>query len=121
MASSMSRTLKALREMGCKCEVVEHWNPYVKPHGIRQDLFNIIDIIALDKKLGVVGVQVCGSDFAEHIKKMTVDNRQDSIDWLQTPGTVLELWGWCKLKKKRGGKQMVWRPRIRRITLEDLK
>lgn len=107
--------------MGRKCGIVERWIECAGPHGKRIDLFNIIDIIALDYKLGVVGVQSCGNSFSTHLKKMTIEHRQDSIDWLNTPNTTLELWAWRKVKKKRGGKAMVWRPRIKIITLEDLK
>lgn len=42
------------------------------------------------------------------------------MDWLSTPGTVLELWAWRKVKAKRGGKAMVWRPRIVEVTLKDV-
>jgi hypothetical protein len=118
--SNVQRTIRELKNNGRKCAIVERWNPYVGKHGIRQDLFGIIDIIALDPEKGVVGVQACGSDFAAHIKKITQDMAQETEDWLSTPGTSLEIWGWRKVKKKRGGKQMVWRPRIQEITLEDL-
>jgi hypothetical protein len=119
--SNVQRTIRELKNNGRKCAIVERWNPYVGQHGIRQDLFGIIDIIALDPEKGVVGVQACGADFAAHVRKMTVDMAQETEDWLKTPGTSLELWGWRKVKKKRGGKAMVWRPRIIEITLEDLR
>lgn len=114
------RTIRELRNNGRKCAIVEKWNPYVGEHGIRQDLFGIIDVIALDPERGVVGVQCCGSNFAAHYRKITEDRLQETIDWLQTPGTALEIWSWRKVKKKRGGKAMVWRPRIKVITLEEL-
>jgi len=118
--SSVQRTIRQLKDNGMVCAVVEKWNPFVGEHGIRQDLFGIIDILALDPIRGVIGVQCCGSDFSSHIRKITVDKAQETEDWLNTPGTRLEIWGWRKVKKKRGGKQMVWRPRIQEITLFDL-
>jgi len=51
---------------------------------------------------------------------LTIENRQDSIDWIQS-GAKLILIGWRKIKKKRGGKAMVWSPRIKEITMEDLR
>jgi len=114
--------MRELRNQGRRCGITERWNAYAGPHGIRQDLFGIIDIITLDPERGVVGVQCCGgSGFSAHLKKIMVEHYQETLDWLQTPGTVLELWAWRKVKKKRGGKQMVWRPRIKEITMEDLK
>ena len=117
--SPTQRTIRALRDMGRKCAIVEKFNPYVGSHGIRQDLFSIIDILCLDPERGVVGIQSCGSAFSEHYRKMTIEHAQETIDWLTTPGTCLELWGWRKLKLKRGGKAMVWRPKVKEITMED--
>ncbi len=120
------RTMRELRNQGRVCAVVEKWNAFAKkpgqdgPPGIRVDLFGIIDIIALDPERGVVGVQCCGQDFAGHFRKITVEKAQETTDWLSTPGTVLELWAWRKVKKVRGGKAMIWQPRIREISLDDI-
>ncbi len=119
--SPTQRTIRELRNNGRKCAIVEKWNPHVGPHGIRQDLFGIIDVIALDPERGVVGIQCCGSGFSQHYRKLTEEMAQETLDWLSTPGTSLELWGWRKVKLKRGGKAMVWRPRIVEIKIEDLK
>ncbi len=117
--SPTQRTLRELRNQGRVCAIVERWIGHVGPRGIRQDLFGIIDIIALDPERGVVGVQSCGSSFSEHVRKLLDDRAQSCVDWLMTPGTVFELWGWRKVKLKRGGKAMRWRPRIREFTLDD--
>ena len=117
--SNTQRTLHALRQQGRVCAIVEKWNQYAGPHGIRQDLFGIIDILALDPERGVVGVQACGTDFSSHVTKLTQERTQECIDWLSTPGTRLELWGWRKLKLKKGGKAMRWTPRVREFTMED--
>ncbi len=121
------RTLRALREQGRVCAIVEKWNSRGTSttkkgeirYGVRQDLFGILDIIALDPERGVVGVQSTGMDFGGHDKKLTEEKVQECIDWLSTPGTALELWGWRKLVKKRGGKAKVWTPRIKIYTLAD--
>lgn len=117
--SPTQRTIRELRNQGRVCAVVERFNAFVGPHGIRQDLFGIIDVLALDPERGVVGIQCCGTDFAAHERKILEERTQESIDWLSTPGTVLELWGWRKVKLQRGGKAMRWQPRIREFTPVD--
>jgi hypothetical protein len=119
--SATQRTIRELRNQGRKCAIVEKWNAFVGTHGIRQDLFGIIDVLALDPQRGFVGIQCCaGSSFKAHYRKLTEERYQESLDWLQTPGGVLELWGWRKVKVKRGGKAMRWKPRVQEITLDDL-
>jgi hypothetical protein len=113
------RTIRELRNQGRVCAIVEKWNQYVGPHGVRQDLFGILDIIALDPERGVVGIQSTGQAFAAHERMFLEERAQECIDWLSTPGTVLELWGWRKVKLARGGKAMRWKPRVREFTLAD--
>ena len=116
--SPTQRTLRALRDQGIVCAIVERFNPYAGPHGIRQDLFGCIDIIALDPERGVIGVQSCGQDFSGHRTKLLEERTQEVTEWLSTPGTELELWGWRKVKLNRGGKAMRWKPRLARLTLD---
>jgi len=115
--SSVQRTLRELRNQGRIAAVVERWNQHAGPHGIRQDLFGFIDVIALDPERGIVGVQACTSDFAAHRRKILEDCTEQVEAWLQCGGKV-ELWGWRKVKVKRGGKAMRWKPRVEDITLE---
>jgi len=110
--SPTQRTLRALREHGLVAGIVERWNPYAGKCGLRQDLFGVIDIIALDPARGVIGIQSTGQDFAGHVQKITGEKAQETAEWLSTPGTVLELWGWRKIKLKRGGKAVRWAPRV---------
>ena len=116
------RTLRALRQQGRVCAIVERWNQYAGPAGIRQDLFGIIDVLALDPERGVVGIQACaGSGFSAHFRKITEERAQETGDWLSTPGTALELWAWRKVKVKRGGKAERWSPRVQEITMQDVR
>lgn len=117
--SPTQRTLRALREQGLVCAIVEKWNPYGGPHGIRQDLFGILDILALDPQRGVVGIQSTGQDFSGHFRKLTQEKAQECLDWLSTPGTALELWAWRKVKVQRGGKALIWHPRVRILSPTD--
>lgn len=117
--SPTQRTMRELREHGGICAVVEKFNPHVGEHGCRQDLFGIIDVLVLDPA-GVLGIQCCGSDFKGHVEKLTIERAQNSREWLSTPGTKLQIWGWRKIHLKRGGKAMRWAPRIQEITLADV-
>jgi hypothetical protein len=117
--SPTQRTLRALRDQGMVCGIVERFNPHAGPHGLRQDLFGCIDIIALDPERGVIGIQSCGQDFSDHRLKLLEERCQEVTDWLSTPGTELELWGWRKVKLKRGGRAMRWKPRLARLSLLD--
>jgi hypothetical protein len=114
--SPTQRTIRALKEQGRVCGIVEKWNSFA---GIRQDLFGIIDIIALDPERGVVGIQTTGTGFSGHHKKLTVDKVQECVNWLSTPGACLELWGWRRILAKRGGKAKIWAPRIKIYQLSD--
>jgi len=112
------RTIQHLRKLGLRCQTVEKYNMYSRRYN---DLFSIIDIIMLDHSRGVVGIQACGTDFQPHIRKLTIDEVENTRAWLETPGTVLEIWGWRRLLEKKGGKRKVWKPRIQEIRLGDLK
>lgn len=118
--SPTQRTIRALKEQGMKCAVVEKWNQFVGAHGVRQDLFGIIDVLALDPERGVIGIQCCGSDFKAHMDKITDEHAQDTLDWLKTPGTALQIWAWRKVSMKRGGKAQIWSPRVKEITIDDI-
>jgi len=113
--SCTQRTLRQLRQEGFICGIVERFNPYAGKFGVRQDLFGIIDIIAI-KHDAICGIQSCGSDFAEHNRKIL--ENEFAPEWLKAGGD-LELWGWRKIKIKRGGKAMVWRPRVKAYGLEE--
>lgn len=88
--------------------------------GKKTDLYHIIDCLVLTRK-GVVGVQICGPDYAPHVKKILIDEQVNTKKWLSTPGTRLFLIGWRKLKSKvqrrtKDGKEFY--PRIAQITLD---
>ncbi len=118
--SPTQRTLAALRNRGCLCAIVEKWNQYAGPHGIRQDLFGFIDVLAIEPGVsGCVGVQCCAvSGMAAHRRKIVEDCAEDAETWLQAENRI-ELWGWAKRKRKRGGVAVVWKPTVEEITLES--
>lgn len=109
------RTMKELRNQGCIPGIVERFNSHVGPYGIRQDLFGFIDIIVIDPERGIVAVQSCGSDYAGHVRKLTEERNEAVYEWLRH--APLELWAWRKVKLKRGGKAMRWKPRVADVEL----
>lgn len=115
------RTLELLKEKYIISGIVERFihnrNPQL--HGIRSDLFHIFDIISLSEN-HIIGIQSCGTDFAAHYRKITEEFAENAALWLQAGGKI-ELIGWRKIRKRRGSKQMVTAPRIKEITLDDLK
>lgn len=116
--SLTQRTLRSLRQEGYLCGMVERFLSHVGPYGIHQDLFGIFDIIGIMPK-GICGIQSCaGSGFAAHDR--TILESEYSPEWLKAGGHI-ELWAWRKVKMKRGGKQMIWRPRLKVYSLEDFK
>ena len=120
--SPVQRTIAWIKDQGILCGITERWipNPKHPGGGFRSDFLNIIDLIAISKADGIIGYQVCGTDFAPHVKKITEERAEETKQWLDAGGRLIII-GWRKLKAKRGGKLMVWTPRIQEITLEDLK
>ena len=113
--TNTSRTLKYLRDDGWEAGMVERFLSFAGKHGRRVDLFNIIDIIAMDN-WNILGVQSCGKSFSEHNRKILASPM--AIMWLECGG-LLWLVGWRKLKLKRGGKAMRWRPRVKKYELKE--
>ena len=113
MKRTSTRTKEHLTKQGIKSGLVER---YISFSGKKIDLFNIIDIIAIYPD-GICGIQACGTDRAEHDRKILAS--VEAKEWL-VAGGILELWSWRKLKVKRGGKAVRWTPNIKCYTLEDL-
>lgn len=114
--SPVSRTKRELRKQEISCDVVERFNQYAGPYGIRQDFCGIFDIIAFSPEQGIIGIQCGGqSGHSGHLKKILAN--EESVKWLKSGGKI-ELWSWGKYKVKRGGKAIRWKPRIEKITLD---
>ena len=116
-------TLAACKKLGRICAIAEKWNAFAGPIGrdgkrvgIRQDLFDFIDIVALAPG-SLIGIQSTGpSGHAEHLRKILACPSAEA--WLHAGGRI-ELWSWRKLLVKRGGKARTWEPRVQQIGLED--
>ena len=113
-----ARTMALLRKQGMMRQTVEKWVTFGGRGGVRKDLYGIIDVLAVSKERGILGVQVCAmSGRAAHIAKLTVKMCENSITWLRSGGK-LEVHAWRKLKLKRGGKAVRWTVEVTEITLD---
>ncbi len=92
MGSPTVRTLKHLRDNGYVAEVVEKWNAFAR---IRQDLFGIIDVVAVKPgTVGVLGVQTTSySNVSARIKK-SMANKVLPV-WVRA-GNRFVVHGWKK-------------------------
>ena len=104
------RSRAYLRSQGYACGSVERFVRAGPKGGFRRDLFNIIDVIAI-RPGEIMGVQSTGTDFAGHLRKLTIDERDSTISWLRSGG-ALRLIGWRKLKSG-------WAPRIKDFNLSE--
>lgn len=88
--SPTQRSLALLRERGYLVAVVERWNPYAR---VRQDLFQILDLLAVRGE-ETLGVQVTSdSHVAERVAKIT---QSDATSWLRRANWSLVVHGWRK-------------------------
>lgn len=101
----MSPTARAkayCKSKGWPCQVVEKYNMFAK---VRQDLFGIIDVLALAGDQ-VLGIQATSR--ANH--KARVDKVHDSeylTPWLNTK-SIMEIWSYDpKILKTKGGRRML--------------
>jgi len=91
--SPTQRTLKRLRDSGDYplVTIVERWNAWAK---IRQDLFGIIDILAIDSKGNTVGIQVTTKgNMGARVKKIT---DHESTPHLREANWIILVEGWEK-------------------------
>jgi hypothetical protein len=113
MSSPTSRTLERLRSDGWTAQVVEKWNPHAR---IRQDLFNVIDIVAIKAGHKILGVQACAG--ASHAARRTKSLAEPKLfTWLAAGGTF-EIWSWAKRGPR--GERKVWTLRVEPIVGTDM-
>lgn len=112
--SPTQRTLRHLREQGWHADIVERFNHFAGPFGIRHDAFGFIDILCIGEN-SIIAVQSCGQSFSEHNKKILANEFAPA--WLQAGGRIL-LIGWRKIKLHRGGKAERWSPRIQEYSVD---
>jgi len=81
-------TLGHLRKLGYRAAVVEHWNPHAK---IRQDLFGIIDVLAVGRNETVAVQSTTKHNVSARVHKIA---DSDSIGDLREAGWTVLVHGW---------------------------
>ena len=91
MRSPTQRSLKHLRSLGFAAGVVERWIPRAN---VRKDLFDVVDIVAIDERGRVAWVQTTSySNMAARRKKLRA---ADIFPFLCMNGNHVLLHGWQK-------------------------
>lgn len=103
-----TKTLTLLKSWGWFWWGVEQNNVF---SGKKSDLYNIIDYLVITR-FSTIGVQSCGADFAPHKQKIMIDEKENTIKWLECENRLLILIGWRKLLQKKGGERKIFKPRI---------
>jgi hypothetical protein len=89
------RSLAHLRQAGYLVAIVEKWNPHAR---IRQDLFGVLDLVAI-KDGQTLGVQTTsGSNVAARVTKIA---EADATPALRRAGWSLVVHGWRKAANGR--------------------
>ncbi len=86
------RSLAKLREEGYMVAVVERWNPYAR---IRQDLFGVVDLLAIRDGETLAVQTTSGSCVSARVKKIA---DSDATPKIRAAGWRFEVHGWRKLK-----------------------
>lgn len=86
-------TLKHLRKLGCFVEVTERWNPFAH---IRQDLFNVVDVLALDPEGGTIAVQTTGDNGGNVAKRIQKIADAEATPFMRKAGWKILVHGWRK-------------------------
>ena len=74
----------------CPAEVVERWNPHAR---IRQDLFGVIDIVALGDGV-TLGVQATSAgNVSSRVRKIA---ESPHVAAIREANWRIEVWGWSK-------------------------
>lgn len=93
MSSPTQRTLAYLRAQGYLVAVVEHWNPFAH---VRQDLFGIVDVIAVGKGLTLAVQCTDDTSVSKRVNKIA---DHENTRWLRDANWSIEVHGWKKGKR----------------------
>ena len=99
-----ARSLRHLRKSGALAAVVERYNPHAKR---RVDLFGFIDIVCVDGRPGVLGVQsTTTTNQAARVSKIQSDELARNVNMWLMAGNRIVVHGWSK--KGPRGKRKRW-------------
>lgn len=89
------RTLEYLRAEGYMAAVVEKWNPHAR---LRQDLFGVIDVIAIRDGETLAVQATSGDHVAERVTKIA---DSDATPKIRAAGWRIVVHGWRKAANGR--------------------
>lgn len=112
--SPTQRSLAEARSRGWQAAVTEHWNQFA---GIRQDLFNFVDILCVDGKQ-TIAIQATStlSNAAERKAKILHDPKvSPKARRCLESGWKVYVWAWPKhvVRKTRGKRDPNVKPKLR--------
>lgn len=114
MSTPTQRSLQKLRNEGYVPEVVERYNKFAR---VRHDLWNCLDILAVNGR-DVVGVQTTsGSNLANRVSKL---RKNPTVPLILASGIRIELHGWRKLRVRGTKKAQRWECRVVELTPDIL-
>lgn len=93
--SPTQRTLAELKKRGYRCAIVERFNPFAK---IRQDLFGLVDVLALRDGETLAVQCTSGSNVSARVQKIA---ESEATPDLRKAGWKIFVWGWRKNSKGR--------------------
>jgi hypothetical protein len=89
------RSLKHLKDAGYRVAIVERWNPHAR---IRQDLFGVVDLLAIKDGETLAVQTTSGSNVAARIRKIA---ESDATPDMRAAGWRIEVHGWRKAANGR--------------------
>ena len=105
--SPMQRSLKLLREQGYLVAITEHYNFYAH---IRQDLFNMFDLVAIKGKETLAIQATSAGNLNARISKI---KSSPNYEIVKKAGWKICVYGWSKKGKR--GERKTWQVKIKRI------
>jgi hypothetical protein len=87
--SPTQRSLKELRARGYRVAITERWNPFAK---IRQDLFGVVDLLAI-REGETLAVQVTSTSVAARVRKIA---DAEATPDMRRAGWRIVVHGWRK-------------------------
>lgn len=114
-------TKRLYESLGYLVGKTEHWEQWGRGgQGIRRDLFEFIDYLAISgSRREIVGIQAT-SAAARSARRRKIYTIAAAQEFLEAGGKI-HLVTWKKAPLKSGGKAMRWQHNCEEITLEDIR
>lgn len=93
--SPTERTLAELRKRGYMVAITEKWNPFAK---IRQDLFGIVDVLAVREGETLAVQCTSGDNVSKRVDKIA---ESEAVPMLRKAGWRIVVHGWRKAANGR--------------------